>query len=895
MKTTIITIISLCCFFQVAQAQKVSFEGEVRDSLNNRIEYANIMAVDTVKNTIAAFAVSNREGLFKLTLEKDKPYFLKISYVGFKPFQALIKGQDTGRAPLLVKLNPDLKMVQGVEVVSEMPVLISGDTITYKTDVFTDGSERKLEDVLEKLPGFEVDDNGEIKVQGKRVDKILVDGKEFFDGDTKMATKNLPANAVDRVQVLQNFNDVSPMRGLGNNETMALNITLKDDKKNMLFGDLSAGAAPEERYLGKANLFFYSPKTNFNLIAGANNIGDQTFTLRDYFRFSGGLINLGRRSGSSFQLSGDNLGIPMAGRNSAQSLDTKLGALNFTINPSKKWRHSGFLIGSTSDNTMGSISQRTYIGLPGNDQEDLTTVSNVKNSSGLLKYSSRFTPNASLQIDYSAFVKLSDVNNYNAQLSEFVNASNNIKSTATQKPFSLEQQFQAFYAPSAQNVFSFQITYQYKDQNPLYDLLTDQKPFVSIIPVANAAAYNLLQTKNIISRKQEAAFNYYRILNKTNHINFKIGNSYSHQELTSNIQQKVSGQSNQTFTDANLNNDVDYTFSDVFFGIMYKTKIGKLTLSPGFNIHNYTFTNRQLGSEAQIKKTLLLPELYAKYSMRGTHSLTMNYSINAAFTDIQNLASGLIIKNYNTLFAGNRELENSWYHQLSLNYFNFNMFDFMNIYGGLTYQKRYDGITNTIQFGGLGRVFSPVNIGLANEIMSGNINFSKTYDLFKINLHASLSESKSNNVVSDVATENKSFTQNYRASVETNFFKKMKLEVGYTKVFNEYNGNTTTNTYETDRPFAKLNARFLKGFRLDVDYEYNNYQSKSTNVSQSYDLMNAELSYQKAKSKWEFKFSALNLLNTTSIRKDSFSESLISTFEYFIQKRYFMISIKYDL
>lgn len=248
MKTTIITIISLCCFFQVAQAQKVSFEGEVRDSLNNRIEYANIMAVDTVKNTIAAFAVSNREGLFKLTLEKDKPYFLKISYVGFKPFQALIKGQDTGRAPLLVKLNPDLKMVQGVEVVSEMPVLISGDTITYKTDVFTDGSERKLEDVLEKLPGFEVDDNGEIKVQGKRVDKILVDGKEFFDGDTKMATKNLPANAVDRVQVLQNFNDVSPMRGLGNNETMALNITLKDDKKNMLFGDLSAGAAPEERY-----------------------------------------------------------------------------------------------------------------------------------------------------------------------------------------------------------------------------------------------------------------------------------------------------------------------------------------------------------------------------------------------------------------------------------------------------------------------------------------------------------------------------------------------------------------------------------------------------------------------------------------------------------------------
>jgi len=892
MKTTIIIVISLCCFIQVAQAQKVSFEGEVRDSLNNRIEYANIMAVDTVKNTIAAFAVSNREGLFKLTLEKDKPYFLKISFVGFKPFQALILGQDTREAPILVKLNPDLKMVQGVEVVSEMPVLISGDTITYKTDVFTDGSERKLEDVLEKLPGFEVDENGEVKVQGKRVDKLLVDGKEFFDGDTKMAIKNLPANAVDRVQVLQNFNDVSPMKGLGNNETLALNITLKEDKKNMVFGDLTAGAGPEERYLGKANLFFYSPKTNVNVIAGANNIGDQTFSLYDYFRFSGGLANLGRRSGSSFQISQDNLGIPMANRNSARSLDTKLGAINFTVNPSEKWRHSGFIIGSTSDNNMGSVSQRTYIGLPGNDQENLTTISNVQNTSGLLKYSARFTPNASLHMDYSVFTKLSDINNNKAQLSEFANASNNIVSADAQQPFSLEQQFQAFYAPDAKNVFSLQITYQYKDQNAVYDLLTDQKPFVPIIPLVDAMAYNLLQTKNIISRKQEAAFNYYRILNKTNHINFKIGNSYARQELTSNIQQK---QSDQPFTDPNLNNDVDYTFSDIFFGMMYKTKIGKLTLSPGFNIHNYNFTNRQLGSEEQIKKTLLLPELYAKYNIRGSHSLTMNYSVNTAFTDIQNLASGLIIKNYNTLFAGNRELENSWYHQLNLNYFNFNMFDFVNIYGGLTYQKRFDGITNTIQFGGLGRILSPVNIGVANEIMSGNINFSKTYDLFKINLSANLSESKSNNVVSDVATENKSFTQNYNASVETSFFKKLNLEVGYTKIFNEYNGNSTINTYETDRPFAKLNARFLKGFRVDIDYEYNNYKSNTTNVSQSYDLMNAELSYQKSKSKWEFRASALNLLNTTSIRRDSFSESLISTFEYFIQKRYYMFSIKYDL
>jgi hypothetical protein len=135
--------------------------------------------------------------------------------------------------PQVVRLKQNDTELGLVEVVSEMPVSMKGDTLTYKTDAFTTGTERKLEDVLEKLPGFQVDENGDVKVQGKNVDKVLVDGKPFFDGNTKLATKNLPANAVDRVQVLKNFNEVGPMRGMDTNETLALNIELKDGKKNM--------------------------------------------------------------------------------------------------------------------------------------------------------------------------------------------------------------------------------------------------------------------------------------------------------------------------------------------------------------------------------------------------------------------------------------------------------------------------------------------------------------------------------------------------------------------------------------------------------------------------------------------------------------------------------------
>ena len=223
-----------------------------------------------------------------------------------------------------------------VELVEELPVTISGDTITYNTDAFTTGKEKKLENVLEQLPGFQIDDEGQIKVQGKDVSKVLVEGKEFFDGDTKMATKNIPANAVDKVQVLRDFNEITPLSGVSDSDALALNIKLKEGKKNLWFGDISFGSGPEDRYLADPNIFYYTPKASFNFIGNLNNIGEQAFTLRDYFRFSGGLANLGRRSGSTVELSSDDIGLSLLQNNRAQNIVSSLGALNFNYNPKQE-------------------------------------------------------------------------------------------------------------------------------------------------------------------------------------------------------------------------------------------------------------------------------------------------------------------------------------------------------------------------------------------------------------------------------------------------------------------------------------------------------------------------------------------------------------------------------
>ena len=876
-------------------SQSVSYFGTVSDSLNTHIEFANVVALDPFMNKIASFGITSGEGKFKLILQEGKTYNLKISYMGYHTYEREIEGVSNVKNPLEVILKAKDMLLDAAEVIHEMPVIISGDTITYKADAFTNGRERKLKDVLEKLPGFEVDENGEVKVQGQKVNKLMVDGKDFFDGDTKMGTKNIPANAVERVQVLKDFNEISPMKGLDNNENLALNIQLKEGKKNMVFGDLTAGTGPELRYISHVNSFYYSPKTSVNLISDLNNVGELAFTIQDYFRFSGGLSGLSNRAGSSVSITSDDFGIPMAQRNNAIDLKTKLGALNLTYRPDYRWLHSGFLIGSESNNVLGSNSFRTYIREEADNEERLVSSNRVNQRSGLLKYATTYTPNKKTYAKYSLFGKIAANDNSNSQFSEIGSFNNSISIRNKQHPSSIDQQLQFFHTPNDKHVFSMEIGYQFKFQDPLMDLGTSVLPFDGIIPVVEQERYQLLNNLKISTYKQESIFNYYRILNPKNHLNFSVGNNRTRQKMSSTIQQVIQREEIISIEESNLSNDLDYEFDDFFAGISLKTKVKKLVISPGVNLHYFRLHDFQFGTENLQNKVIMLPNLFAKFQIRNSQSLSFNFRSEAAFVDVQKLAAGLVIRDYNSLFIGNRNLENGLYQRFGLNYNHFNMFSAYNIFGAVDYQKKLDDLVNTVSFVGLERINSLVNVEDVNESLSGRIQGDKRFNSWKIKASSSFSVANTNNFVNEKSNFNRNFSQDHSSSIMTTLFRKMDLEMGFGWVYNAYQTDRIKNTFTTHRPFAKITYAFVDDFALKADYEYNRYKNRGTNMSSSFDFLNAELVYQKKGSDWEFKASVFNALDTRSIRSDSFNESLISTFEYFVQKRYFLLTVKYDL
>ena len=176
-----------------------------------------------------------------------------------------------------------------------------------------------------------------------------------------MATQNLPAKAVGKVEVLRNFTENNQLRDVTNNEdNFALNIRLKDGQDKFWFGELTAGTGPDDIHLIAPKVFYYSKNFNFSVIGNSNDIGQPPLSRRDFYRFGGGFNNLNARTGTSINISSDIGGISNLQNNRAKSIESALLATNFSVSNEKGLEISGFTIFSSNINEIEENISRTY-------------------------------------------------------------------------------------------------------------------------------------------------------------------------------------------------------------------------------------------------------------------------------------------------------------------------------------------------------------------------------------------------------------------------------------------------------------------------------------------------------------------------------------------------------
>lgn len=266
-----------------AQTKNITVSGRlVEDDTKAPAAQATIQLLSLPDSAYVTGAASSENGAFTLPKVRGGKYVMKVSYIGYKT--KYVPLQLTASAPNkrlgTLTLESDAIMLAEAVIVAEAPqVQVVEDTVAFNSSAYRTPEGAMLEELVKKLPGAEVDDDGNVKINGKDISKIMVDGKEFFGGDVKTGLKNLPVDMIEKLKTYDKKSDLARITGIddGEEETV-LDLTVKKGMNKGVFGNIDLAGGTKDRYMGRAMVNYFYDKTQVSLIAGANNVNDQGFS-----------------------------------------------------------------------------------------------------------------------------------------------------------------------------------------------------------------------------------------------------------------------------------------------------------------------------------------------------------------------------------------------------------------------------------------------------------------------------------------------------------------------------------------------------------------------------------------------------------------------------------------
>ena len=339
-KSILMMLLLLVSIASFAQERLVSGAIIDRDT-KDPIEQVTVQLLKT-DSTYVTGAISNEKGLFHLNAPENGKYLLKITSVGYKPtVKRVVIEQDKNLALGNVVVGADAIMLKGAVVTAmAQKVTLKEDTFVYNSAAYRTPEGSVVEELVKRLPGAEVSDDGTIKINGKEVKKILVDGKEFMTGDTKTALKNLPTSIIDKIKAYDEKSDLSKVTGIDDGEEQTvLDFNVKKGMNKGLMSNIDLGIGNKDRYSARGMGGYFNNNNRFMLFGNANNTSDRGF--------GGGGPRRGFGGGNGLNAS------KMLAANYNYEEKNK-----FKFNTSLRWNHSDGDVWSrrSSENFMGSSS-----------------------------------------------------------------------------------------------------------------------------------------------------------------------------------------------------------------------------------------------------------------------------------------------------------------------------------------------------------------------------------------------------------------------------------------------------------------------------------------------------------------------------------------------------------
>lgn len=826
-----------------AKAQTIT--GKIFDSTENKpVPYAVVAVLKPVDSILIKFTRTGKDGNFELKNVPPGKYIFMVTHPKYADVVDDITTAGEGLQLNTVKFTPKSQLLQEVFVRNGGAIKIKGDTVSYIADSFKVGANANVEELLKKLPGIQVDKNGTIKAMGETVEKVLVDGEEFFGDDPGMAVKNLRADAVKEVQVFDKKSEQAEFTGIDDGQKQkTINLKLKDDKKKGYFGKVDVAGGPQKtidnRY--NTNLMFnaFKGKRKISVFSLNGNTGQDGLSWQDSEKYGS--------ERDDVSMSMDDEGVMMWQWRGGSSDDepyvnTENGFIvnnNAGIHYSNKWDDKITLALSPKynkqlyNNIQNSVSQwRTAPDTLLNTNEIKHQDINRHNFKNNLTYDMKFDSSNSMKITVKA-------NFYHTESAELTNSEtsndaskalvnrvqNDVHQNIDKNAVTASAIFRHKFK-KARRTFALNVDYN-RLATDANNYLKSDNEYYQNGALDSTLFKNQMFDIDKLTQKLAGKVTYTEPLNKKFAMELGYEFSYSsgsNDRITYNYS-TLSGKYDDLVDTLSNNFDQVITVNKPSLKISYNFKKLKFSFGSGFGITKFDFKDVTMAKEYKRDYTNTFPSASLNYTYKPNHSFNFSYNGNTVQPTLNQLQPLRNSDDNNNQFIGNPNLKQSFTHAFNVSHNSYNFIKDMWTYQSFNVRSTMNSIKNNYSINsGTGKtIIQPVNTNgdLSMNLWAGLGMKIKKLDM-RINFGPNFNYSKYAEILNGVTSFSKTF--NGGINIWANKSKDKKYDFGFNNDFG-YNSNRTTlnsavNNYFTNTLSLSATVYYKKVWSISSDYNF---------------------------------------------------------------------------
>jgi hypothetical protein len=946
MKRILLFVLILALSAAGAQAQKVSgtVRGVLQDSSSTPLGDATVSVLRIKDSSLISFTLTDSKGRFEINNIDTGEYKLIASYTSLSTL--VKKFGIAAQKPVVdmgtIVMDRNYKSLDEV-IIAEAPIKISGDTIAYKADAFKTKPNATVEDLLKKLPGVQVERDGTVKAQGENVQKVYVDGKEFFSNDPKLATKNLSADMVDQVQVYDDMSEQAKFNGIDDgSRSKAINLKLKKDKKKGLFGKAYAGAGgPGGRYDVGLNANAFKGATQTSVITKSNNNNNIGFTLSDMLGTMGGGMGGGMSGGGGGMMMGamgsgmnmvstgaGGMGGMMGGMgigsasNSGITRSTQIG-VNYRDTWSKTFDVNGsYFFNQTRNQVERETFRKTFfdsstLGRDGftrsqtqndNHRFNFNMVSTIDSFNSII-----YNPNLSYQRTYNSFsFDSSRQYRINQDGSQYLLNNNIINSNTAGNGYNFANNLiwrKKFRRAGRTFSLNLNGTFAHNERDVLQ--LTDFERFSENGSKLQDSTANVLNANESKTRNYGATISYTEPIARDKILEFNYGYTNNNSQSLRDVLAYDATTGSHSIKNPILSNEFENENYAHRFGTNLRVVKKKYNYQFGFALQKATLNSNNLTVKRTFSQnfTNIFPTFSFNYQFARSRNLRISYRGTNRMPSVSQLQNVPDVTNSLNVYVGNPALRQEFTNNVTLSYSFFDILKFRNFFVFLNFNNTMDKISNSITQRANGQqITMPVNLDGAFSL-SGSVNYGLPIKKLKggnFNTNTRFQYSRDvNQLVDTLGKSIQSYQNNVTVGedLRLSYNYKEKLDVGlgvsssYTSVRNT---NTTVQgnnqSYFTHVVTGDITYVFPKGFSLTTDFDFNMYTGRSDGFNQNFFLWNASVAKELFKNKkGELRFSVNDILKQNVSINRTVQQNYIEDTRANVLQRFFMVTFTYKL